>query len=66
MKHSHPNRWAYGGIVQRVEWDGDPARFRCWDGEDRAVEPGDTVLVLFTGLPAVTFVGVEGPGMEEA
>lgn len=51
--------WQAGGIIQRVEWATDPGRVRLWDGTEATVEPGDTVLILWRGLPAVDLVGVE-------
>lgn len=57
---SHPDRWAYGGVIERVRWQGDPATIRRWDGRSEIVQPGDTLLVLQTGVPWAQTVGVEG------
>lgn len=58
MKASHPNKWAYGGVIVRIAWIGDPGEVRRWDGADERVEDGDRVLVLVTGQ-ATRIVGVE-------
>lgn len=62
MKHSHPNRWIYGGMLRGVEWSADAGRLRTWNGSVVDVQQGDTVLALFTGAPAVVFVGAVRDG----
>lgn len=59
MKHSHPNRWLYGGVLDRVEWEAGETIVRTWTGATEAVRDGDTLVLIYTGAPAVTVVGVE-------
>lgn len=48
MIRSHPARWLYGGILQRIEWTSRPRELRCWDSVDRRVDTGDVVVALRT------------------
>lgn len=48
MKHSHPNRWAYGGILIRTTWDGGPVDLETPIYTIEHVAPGDRLLMLRT------------------
>ena len=63
MKHSSPNRWIYGGILQRIEWIAGPCDLRCWDKQSRRVDTGDVVIALRTPV-ALTPVLVERRAVE--
>jgi len=56
--------WQAGGIIRPIEWVTASAQIRLWNGSVAQVARGDTVLVLWRGLPTVDFVGVvaaDGP-----
>lgn len=54
--------WQAGGLIQRVEWSGESGRLRLWDGTIEEAREGDTVLLLWRGLPTVDVVAVERRG----
>lgn len=58
MTHSHPNRWAFGGVLVWIDWTGSPAHIDCWRGDRHGVARGDAVLALRTGF-GITAVTVE-------
>lgn len=59
--------WQAGGIIRPIEWVTASAQLRLWNGSVVQVARGDTVLVLWRGLPTVDFVGVvAGEGPREA
>lgn len=63
MKHSSPNKWVYGGIIERVRWDFEESgQVRLWNGRVDVAHEGDVVLLFRTGAPVVTFAGVEHRG----
>ena len=58
MDHSRPNPWLYGGVLERIEWNGAPATVKRWDTKDEPIRAGETLLVMRTPAWAQV-IGVE-------
>ena len=56
--YSHPARWMYGGILDRMGWEAGDATVQLWNGDRQPVGNGDEVLVLRTACH-VQVVAVE-------
>lgn len=48
MKHSHPDRWLYGGILIRSAWTGEAHDVEAMNATIERLEPGDIALWLRT------------------
>lgn len=58
LHDSHPDRWAYAGILKTETWPGEARVMRRWDGESVLVRRGEPIRILRTGAPEITFVDV--------
>lgn len=57
---AHPSEhWLTGGIITELTWDAGECDVWMWDGRQRRVYDGDTVLLFHRGLRASLIVGVE-------